>query len=181
MIQLSFSNVLLSIIHDIIIVQSQRGVPGVGEGMLGVREGMLGVREGMLGLEEGMPGMGEGMPGMGEGMPGMGEGMPGMGESMPGMGNVQKQLERAEAAARLILSTSSLDEILEGSVYFASDHFASPQWGWLTEIPSDDKGPGCSPLTRQHKEGQLIALIKRGGCNFIEKATNGGTKDDYHI
>ena len=86
------------------------------------------------------------------------------------------QEQRPQAVARLRLSTPSQYRIVEGRVDFAKDHVASDQWGWLTEIPSDDKGAGCSPLTTKHKEGQLIALIKRGGCDFIEKATNGGTK-----
>ena len=93
----------------------------------------------------------------------------------PGMGG-RNQEQRPEAVARLRLSSSSQYRILEGRVDFAEDHAASDQWGWLTEIPSDDKGAGCSPLITKHREGQLIALIKRGGCNFTEKATNGGTK-----
>ena len=32
------------------------------------------------------------------------------------------------------------------------------------------------PLTTKHKEGQLIALIKRGLCPFIAKAMNGGAE-----
>ena len=93
----------------------------------------------------------------------------------PGMGGCDQE-QRPQAVACVRLSTFSQYRILEGRVDFAKDHVASDQWGWLTEIPSDAKGAGCSPLTTKHKEGQLIALIKRGGCDYVDKATNGGTK-----
>ena len=93
----------------------------------------------------------------------------------PGMGG-RDQEHRPQAVARVRLSTPSQYRILETRVDFAKDHIASDQWGWLTEIPSDDKGAGCSPLTTKHKEGQLIALIKRGGCDYVDKATTGRTK-----
>ena len=67
-------------------------------------------------------------------------------------------------------------EIFNEQAYFAISHLASFKWGWLTEIPSDGKGQGCSPLTMKHKEGKLVALMKRGGCFFVDQATNGGTK-----
>ena len=168
MSRLSFSNILWLVAHNIIIVESQQGMPGMG----GVMPGMGG----------GMTGMGGGMPGMGGGMPGMGGGMPGMGGGgkQPTAAQIQQMKEQQEkmkqGSARILLSTFSQDGIMEEQVMFATGHVASPQWGWLTEIPSDGKGHGCSPLTTKHKEGQLIALIKRGGCSFADKATNGGTK-----
>ena len=141
----------------------------------------------------GVPEMGRAMPGMEGGMPEMGRGMTEVAGDIPDVGGggkdptadkitqmQQQEKERGEkfnlAAARIILSTYSQDGMLKGYVYFANGHVAHYQWGWLIEIPSDGKGPGCSPLTTKHKEGQLIALIKRGGCSFADKATNGGTK-----
>ena len=168
--------------NNIIIAQSQRGMPGMGAGMPGMGGAMPGMGGGMPGMGGGMPGMGGVMPGVGGGMPGMGGGMPGMGGGIPDRMNYM-QLMQAEKekilkqiSARILLSTFSQEGIMEERVTFAVRHVASSQWGWLIEIPSDSKGPGCSPLTTKHTEGKLIALIKRGGCSFADKATNGGTK-----
>ena len=43
------------------------------------------------------------------------------------------------AAARMLLSTSSQDGIMEDQVSFAIGHVATNRWGWLTEVPSGDK------------------------------------------
>ena len=182
MTRLSLSNILWLMAHSIIIVQSQRGMPGMGGGMPG--------------MGGGMPGMGGGMPGMGGGKPVLGVGMAAMEGEMPGKGGGReipknmvvarlqqereqefaKMMTHARARARITISTSSQDEIFNEQAYFAISHLASFKWGWLTEIPSDGKGQGCSPLTMKHKEGKLVALMKRGGCFFVDQATNGGTK-----
>ena len=84
---------------------------------------------------------------MGRQMPVMKGGM----SVMPGMKGVIKGRKekpgRNTATAHLLLSTSLKVGIVEGHARFLDGHEESPHRGWLIEIPSDDKGQGCSPLT----------------------------------
>ena len=126
---MSSSNILWLMAYNIIIVQSQRSMPGMGGGMPG--------------MEGGMPGMGGDMPGMGGGMPRMGGGMLGMGGGGQQLtaAQLQQLLQRKAqqelrekmikaAAARMLLSTSSHDGIMEDQVSFAIGDVATNRWGW---------------------------------------------------
>ena len=204
MTRLGITKLVWLMVHTVIIVQGRQGrprmgrgmpgIPGMGGGISGMEGGIPGMGGGIPGMGGGIPGMGGGIPGMGGGIPGMGGGIPGMGGGIPGMGGgisgmgggipgqetthtqIKQAKDKQNSAARLVLSTTSIDGNIEENVQFAIGQAASYQWGWLTEIPADDVGHGCSPLTEKHKEGKLIALIKRGGCDFSDKAINGGTK-----
>ena len=117
------------------------------------------------------------MPGIGGVMPGMAGGLHRMrGDIREIHSNHQTKDERLNnMAAYIYVSTDSHDGIVEGRALFPADHKASYQWGWLIEIPALMVGAACSPLTTPHPKGKVITLIERGGCNFIDKALNGGT------
>ena len=117
------------------------------------------------------------MPGIGGVMPGMAGGLHRMrGDIREIHSNHQTKDERLNnMAAYIYVSTDSHDGIVEGRALFPADHKASYQWGWLIEKPALMVGAACSPLTTPHPKGKVITLIERGGCNFIDKALNGGT------